>query len=54
MHTKFWTENLKEADHLGDLSVDGDMLVRLILKKSFGRVCTGSICLRIQNHDEHV
>jgi hypothetical protein len=33
MHTTFWRENMREADHMGDLSIDGKMLLRWILKK---------------------
>jgi hypothetical protein len=32
MNTKFWLENLKLRDHLGDLCVDG----RTILRRIFG------------------
>jgi hypothetical protein len=26
MHTKFWLENVKGRDHLGDLGVDGRII----------------------------
>jgi len=30
MRTKFWSENLKGRDHLGDLGVDGNTILRRI------------------------
>jgi hypothetical protein len=33
MHTKFRSENLQGRDHLEDLSVDGRLILELILKK---------------------
>jgi transcription elongation factor len=27
MHTKFWSENLKQRDHLEDLGVDGKIML---------------------------
>jgi hypothetical protein len=37
MHTNFWYENLKEADHLEDLRVDG-ITLKSILKEYNERV----------------
>jgi hypothetical protein len=33
MHIKFWLENPRGKDHLGDLGIDGTMLLKEILKK---------------------
>jgi hypothetical protein len=33
MHTAFWWENLKEADHLEDPGVDGRIILRWIFRK---------------------
>jgi hypothetical protein len=33
MYRKFWVETLREGEHLGDLSVDGQKLLRYILKE---------------------
>jgi hypothetical protein len=33
MHTKFWSDNLREKDHFGDLDVSGIIIVRWILEK---------------------
>jgi len=43
MHTKFLSENLKERDNLGDISVDGRIILDLILGKYGWRVWTGCI-----------
>jgi hypothetical protein len=32
MSTKFWSENVKGKDHLGDESIDGRMILKCILK----------------------
>ena len=36
MHTEFWWGNLKERDHLEDVSVDGMMILKWIFKKWVG------------------
>jgi len=36
MHTIFWLENLKERDHLEDVSVDGNIILEWILRKQGG------------------
>jgi hypothetical protein len=33
MHTKFWSENLKERDHLEYLGVEGKVILKSILGK---------------------
>jgi hypothetical protein len=33
MHVKFWSENLKERDHLEDIGTDGKMILECILGK---------------------
>jgi hypothetical protein len=47
MHTKFWSENLTERDHLEDPRVDGRAIFKRIFKKQIGRLWTGFIWLRI-------
>jgi len=45
MHTKFWSENLKGRDDSGDLSVDGRIILEMILGKCVGKAwnwCTDS------------
>jgi len=44
MNTGFWWKNLK----LRDLSIDGRIIVRWILRKFYGNVWTGLIWLRIR------
>jgi hypothetical protein len=38
MRTQFWLENLKGRDHLGDLGLDGRIILERRLKKEGGRV----------------
>jgi len=33
MPTKFWSKNINGKDHLGDLGVDGRILLKLVVKK---------------------
>jgi hypothetical protein len=33
MHTIFWLENLKGADHSEDIAIDGRIILELILGK---------------------
>jgi len=46
-HTGFWWENLCERDHLEILGVDGRIIIKIILKKSFGSLWAGFVCLKI-------
>jgi hypothetical protein len=48
MRTKFWSENLKERDHLEDLGeVDRRITLEWILKLWFGKLWTAIIWIRI-------
>jgi hypothetical protein len=47
IHIEFWLGNLKERDYLDDLEVDGNVILKLILKKEYGRKSTGFMWLRI-------
>jgi hypothetical protein len=40
-------ENLKGRDHVGDLDIDGAVILKLILMKCDVRICTGFKLLRI-------
>jgi len=46
-YTGFWWGNLRERDHLGDLGVDGRIILRWILRKWDVGVWTGSSWLRV-------
>jgi hypothetical protein len=48
LRTGFWCRNLSERDHLKDLSRDGRIILKWILKNSDGRAWTGLIWLRIE------
>ena len=41
VHTEFWWGDLKERGHLEEVGVDGIVMLRWILKKSFGGTSTG-------------
>jgi hypothetical protein len=41
MHTKFWSENLKERDHSEDLGVNSKIIVEWIFQKQGGKMWTG-------------
>jgi hypothetical protein len=41
MHKKCWSENTKGRDYLGDLGLDGTIVLKWILKKKGVRVWTG-------------
>jgi hypothetical protein len=48
VHTGLWWGDLRESDHLEDLSIDGEIVLKWILKKWNGEVWTGQIWFRIQ------
>jgi hypothetical protein len=52
-HTGFWCGNLKERDDLGDLGVDGMIILRWIFRKWDVGVGTGSSWLRIGTDGGH-
>jgi len=47
MHTKFWSENLKERDHLEDLGVDGKVILEWICGKQGENMWAGLMWLRM-------
>jgi hypothetical protein len=44
----FWWAHLKVRDHLEDLSIDGTLMLKYIVKKWDGKMWTGLIWHRIQ------
>jgi hypothetical protein len=47
MHTGFWWGDVRQRDHLEDLSVDGRIILKWNFKKWFGRAWTALVWLRI-------
>jgi hypothetical protein len=47
MRIEFYCENLKGRDHLGDLVVDGRIILKYMLNTQGARVWAGSFWLRI-------
>jgi hypothetical protein len=47
VHTGFWLGKPRERDHMEDLGVDERMILQCMLNKSFGKVWTGLIWLRL-------
>jgi hypothetical protein len=39
----FWSATLKERDYVTELCIDGGVILKWILRKDVGRVCTGFI-----------
>jgi hypothetical protein len=52
--TRFWWGNLWERDHMGDLCIDGRIILRWIFRKWDVGVCTGLIWLRIGTGGGHL
>jgi hypothetical protein len=46
VHTGLWWTKLKEREDFEDLGIDGQIILKLILKKSEGRAWNGLIWLR--------
>jgi hypothetical protein len=44
MHEKFWSEILKEVDHVGDIDING----RIFLERLGVMVQTGFTCYRME------
>ena len=53
-YTEIWWGNLRERDHLGDLGVDGRIILRWIFRKWDVGVCTGSSWLGIGTGGGHM
>jgi len=51
VHTEFEQGYLKERSHLEDLSIDGRIILKWILKKENGRVWTELMWLRTGTSD---
>jgi len=49
-HTAFWCSNVKETNHLEDLEVDKNTILKWMLKKD-GRAWIGFIWLRIRRSE---
>jgi hypothetical protein len=47
LHTGFWWGDLRDRDHLGDLGMDGRIILKRIFKKWDEEVRTGLLWLRI-------
>ena len=47
MHAVVWCEELRERNHLGDTDVNWKIILKRIIKKSVGRVCTRLIWLGV-------
>jgi hypothetical protein len=53
-YTRFRRGNVKERDHLGDLGVVGNMMLRWIFRKWVVRTRTGLSWLRIEAGGGHL
>jgi hypothetical protein len=52
--TGFWWENLRERDHLGDSGVDGEIILRRIVRTGDVGVWTGLIWFGIGTGGGHL
>jgi len=52
--TVYWRGNLKERDRLGDLGLDGKLILRWIFRKWDVGTWTGSSWLRIRTGGGHL
>jgi hypothetical protein len=50
-YSGFWSGNLRERGHLGDISLDRKIILRWIFRKWDERLWTGSSWLRIGTGD---
>ena len=46
MYKGFWCANLAERDHFEDLGIDGRIILKLFVRKSFRRLWTEVIWFR--------
>jgi hypothetical protein len=53
-YTRFWWENLRERDHLGDLGLDGRIILKWIFRKLDEGVGTGPSWLRVGTVGGHL
>jgi hypothetical protein len=51
MHIPFSLESLKEKSCLDNLGINERIILKLILKKQEGKLCTVFICVIIENSD---
>ena len=54
MYTVFWWGNVMERYHLGDLGVDGKIILRCMFGKLYVGAWTGSSWLRIDTGGRHL
>ena len=54
VYTAFWWEDLRERDHLEDLSEDARIILKWIFKKWDGAAWTGLIWLSIRAGGRHL
>ena len=46
---RFWWGNLREREHFEDLGINGRVILKLIIRKSDGRVCVIDLVQGIDN-----
>jgi hypothetical protein len=54
VHTRFWIGDLRERDHLKDVGVDGETILKWNLKNYNGGAWTGFIRVRIGTGGWHL